>query len=82
MGMIQASDVKELLRDKELMAEIAVAVVEDPNMLDSLANDIAEEIDEEMENAPELRKQIIDAAMALPEFRKELASKIVDEDDD
>ena len=82
MGMIQASDVKELLRDKELMSEIAVAVVEDPNMLDSLANDIAEEIDEEMENAPELRKQIIDAAMALPEFRKELASKIVDEDDD
>ncbi len=82
MGMIQASDVKELLRDKELISEIAVAVVEDPNMLDSLANDIAEEIDEEMENAPELRKQIIDAAMALPEFRKELASKIVDEDDD
>ena len=82
MGMIQSSDVKELLRDKELMSEIAGAVVEDPNMLESLADDIAGEIDEEMENAPELRKQIIDAAMALPEFRKKLASKIIEEDDD
>jgi hypothetical protein len=81
MGIIQASDVKDLLRDKELMSEIAGAVVEDPNMLEALADEIAEEIDEEMENAPELRKQIIDAAMALSEFRKKLASKLVEDDD-
>ena len=37
MGLIQASDVGRMLEDPELMTEIAQAVVESPDALDTLA---------------------------------------------
>ena len=44
MGIVQASDLKGLLDDEELMADIADAVVETPGVLEALAGDIAEEL--------------------------------------
>ena len=64
----------------ELAAEIAEAVVDDREALESLADDIAEEIGEEIETVPELRMQIIKAAMATPDFKKILTGKIFDDD--
>ena len=66
MGIVQASDLKGLLDDEELMADIADAVVETPGVLEALAGDIAEELEEEMNNAPALRKRIVGAALASP----------------
>ena len=80
MGLIQAEDVKGLLEDPELMEVIADAVVETPGVLESLADDIAEELEDEIENAPQFRKKILNAAMANPEFRKQLAVKIIEDD--
>lgn len=82
MGIVQASDLKGLLDDEELMADIADAVVETPGVLEALAGDIAEELEEEMNNAPALRKRIVGAALASPEFKKTLAAKLVSEMDD
>jgi len=82
MGIIQSSDIRSLLQDPELTTEIAKAVAEDAEALDSLANDIAGEIEGEMGNSPDLRKKILEAAMAKSDFKRRLAMAIVNGDDD
>ncbi len=79
MGLITDSDVKRLIEDKELMAEVAKAMVEDPKAMDDLAEDIADKLEDELEDNAELRKQIVDAAVANPEFKKRIVKKLADE---
>ena len=80
MSLIQEEDVTRLLQEPELMTEIAKAVVDTPGVMEQLADDVAEELEEQIENAPEFRKLIMDAAIASPEFSKLLAAKLVDDD--
>ena len=77
MGLIEENDVKKLLDDKQLVTEIANAVVEDPGGNESLADDIAEALSDELEDAPTLRAAIIDAAMSNEEFKKKIVVKLV-----
>ena len=79
MGLITDSDVKKLIEDKELMAEVAKAIVEDPKAMDDLADDIADKLEDELEDNPELRRQIVDAAVVNPEFKKRIVKKLADE---
>jgi hypothetical protein len=81
MGLIEASDVSKLLSDPEMASEMAKAVLETPGVMETLADDIAEDLGDELDNAQEFKKQIVDAAMANPEFRKRLALKLVEDDD-
>ena len=59
MGLIDEADVRKLLQDPELMADVAKAVVEDPEAMDGMAEDIADELSEQMEDDPELRRKIV-----------------------
>ena len=61
------------------MTEAAKAIAEDPQTMDSLAEDIASEMEDELEDNQEIRKQIVDAAMANPEFKKKIAVKLTEE---
>ena len=67
------------MQNKELMAEVANAIVADPDTMDELASDIAEKLEDELEDNPELRSQIVDAAVSSPEFKKKIAAKLADE---
>ena len=79
MGFITDSDVKQLAENKELMAEVAKMLVEDPEAMDDLADDIADKLEDELEDSPELRRQIVDAAVANPEFKKRIVKKLAEE---
>ena len=79
MGFIQDADVKGLIDNKELMAEVAKTLVEDPETMDNLADDIADKLEDELEDNPELRRQIVDAAVVNPEFKKRIVKKLADE---
>ena len=79
MGFITDSDVQKLMEDKELMTEVAKAIVEDPEAMDNLADDIADKLEDELEDNPELRRQIVDAAVVNPEFKKRIVKKLADE---
>ena len=80
MGLdINASDVRKLLDDPNLKADIANAVLEDPGAMDDLAEDIADELEDELEDDPELKKQIIETAMANPEFKKKVMRELIDD---
>ncbi len=75
MGFIQDTDVRGLMDNKELMAEVAKMLVEDPETMDDLADDIAGKLGDN----PELRKQIVDAAVASPEFKQRIVKKLAEE---
>ena len=79
MGFIQDTDVRGLMADKELMADIAKTLVEDPEAMDNLAEDIADKLGDELGDNPELRKQIVDAAVESPEFKKRIVKKLADD---
>lgn len=81
MGLIEASDVSKLLSDPEMASEMAKAVLETPGVMETLADDIAEDLEDELDHASEFKEQIVDAAMANPEFRKRLALELVGDDD-
>ena len=79
MGFVKEADVQRLMQNKDLMAVVAAASVEDPDTMDDLANDIADKLEDELEDNPELRSQIVDAAVSNPEFKKKIAAKLADE---
>jgi len=76
MGLIEASDVRKLLQDEAFISEVAQAVVEDPENMDSLADDIADKFSDELEDDPVLRQKIVDLAVASPEFKKRIVKKL------
>ena len=79
MGFIQDTDVRGLMENKEFMAEVAKTLVEDPEAMDNLADDIADKLGDELGDNPELRKQIVDAAVASPEFKQRIVKKLAEE---
>lgn len=79
MGFLEETDVRKLLQDPELMADIAKAVVEDPEAMDDLAEDIADKLSDEMEDDSELRRKIVQAALASPDFKKKIIRKLVED---
>ena len=79
MGFTEKGDVRKLMQDSKLMTEIAKAVVEDPETLDSVADDIAEKLSDELEDDPVWRQKIVQAAMASPDFKKKIIRKLVDD---
>ena len=79
MGFIQEADVRKLLQDQQLMTEIAKAVVEDPTTMEDLAGDLADKLSDELEDDPELRRHIVEAAVASPDFKKRIVRKLVED---
>ena len=79
MGFIEKADVRKLLQDPELRAELAKAIVEDPKAMDDLADDIADKLSDELEDDPDLRKHIVEAAVASPEFKKRVVRKLAED---
>ena len=79
MSLTEKTDVRRLLRDPELRTEIAKALVDDTEFMDSLADDIAGELSEELENDPEMLKDIVDVAVASPQVKQRIVKKLVEE---
>ena len=79
MGLIQESDVGRILQDPVLMAEVVSALVEDSDTMDTLADDIADKLSDALGDDSEMRKRLVDAAMANDHFKKKLVTKLVDD---
>ena len=79
MGVIEKGAVRELLQDPELVTAIIKAVIEDPEAMDDLAEDIADKLSDELEEDPELMRKVVEAAMASPEFKKRVIKELVED---
>ena len=82
MGFIKDADIEKLMQNDELINEVAKGLVENPDTLDSLVDDIAEKLEDELDTNSVLRQKVVDAAVSNEEFRKKVVAKLADELDD
>ena len=79
MGLVSESDVGRLLSDDGFMDQVVAGLVEDSTTMDSLAEDIADKVQDALEDNSELRQRLISAAVTNEAFKKKLISKLVDD---
>ena len=73
---LNESDVRQILQDSALMDQIVKSVMEDPVTLDRLAEEIADELSDVLEDYPSFRTKIIESAMGNKTFTKRIAEKL------
>ena len=79
MGIIQESDVGSVLADQAFMEQVVAGLVENSSTMDSLAEDIADKLEEAFENNADLRQRLVSAAIANEAFKQKLVNKLVEE---
>ena len=79
MGMIQESDVSKVLADQDFMSQVVSGLVEDSATMDSLADEIADKVQDSLENDSNLRQQLVGAAMSNDAFKRKLVDKLIQE---
>ncbi len=79
MGLIQEADVGRLLNDEKLMAQVVSGLVEDSATMDSLADDIADKVQDALEGDTEWRHRLIDAAISNEAFKRRVVDKLISE---
>ncbi len=81
MGLIQESDVGRVLADQAFMEQVVSGLVEDSSTMDSLADDIADKLEEAFENDADLRQRLVSAAISNEAFKGKLVNKLIEEMD-
>ena len=79
MGLIQESDVGKLMQDQQLMEAVVSGLVEDSGTMDTLADDIADKVQDALSDDPELRQKLISAAVSNDVFKRKLITKLISE---
>ena len=79
MGLIQEADVGRLLNDEKLMAQVVSGLVEDSATMDTLADDIADKVQDALEGDTEWRNRLIDAAISNEAFKRRVVDKLISE---
>ena len=79
MGFIKDSDIERLMENEELITDVAKGLVEDPDTMDTLVSDIADKLEDELDNNGALRQKIVEAAVANEQFRKKVVAKLAGE---
>ncbi len=79
MGLIQESDVSRLMQDQGLMDSLITGLVEDSSTMDSLADDIADKVQDALEDDSDMRQRLVSAAVANEAFKRKLINKLIEE---
>ena len=77
MGLIQESDVGKLMQDDQLMDQVVAALVEDTQTMDNLADDIADLVQDSLQDDPLMRQKLVAAAIANEAFKRRLVTKLI-----
>ena len=72
-------EVTTFLKDKRLIGEVVKRVVSNRETLDELAEDIADDLSDAIENDPTIKKQIVAAAMKDPRFKEKVVQELAKE---
>ena len=79
MGLIQESDVGRVLADPAFMEQVVSGLMENSSTMDSLADDIAGQIEAALENDSDLRQRLVAAAVSNEAFKQKLVHKLIEE---
>lgn len=74
-------DIKKLVAQKFVQREkwmdgVIKTVVDDPEAMDDLAKQVGDKLGDVLGDDPNFKKQIIDAALTSPEFKKRIVIKL------
>ena len=76
---VDKNEVRKLLEDPALVEEIAKGVMEDPEALGNLAEEIADELSVVLKDDPDFRAKIIQSAKGNNTIKERLIRKLAEE---
>lgn len=76
MGFLKKGDAQKYLRDSNLFDDIVNRVVTDPKMLTDLADEVADHLEDILEDDGAIRDRILAAAVGSEEFRNRVVEKL------
>ncbi len=76
---INKLDVQKSVQHKKWMGGVIKRVARDPEAMDDLAKQVGDKLGDVLEEDPNFKKKIIDAALASPEFKKRIVVKLIKE---
>ncbi|MCH7685146.1 MAG: hypothetical protein IH899_00435 [Planctomycetes bacterium] len=80
MGFLQEGDAEKFLKNSKIVDEIVNNVVKDPRMVNDLADEVADQLEDLIEEDGGLMNKILSAASENKEFRnrvvKQLSTKL------
>ncbi len=79
MGMVQESDIGMVLADQAFMEQVVSGLVEDSGTMDTLADEIADKVQDALESDSALRQRLVSAAISNEAFKQKLVSKLIEE---
>lgn len=79
MGLIQESDLGKVLADESFMDQIVSGLVEDSPTMDSLVDDIADKVQDALQDDSNLRQRLVSAAISNEAFKQKLVTKLIEE---
>jgi len=72
------AEARKLWEDKNFMGEVVRGTLADPQVLEDLADSVADEISDVIEDDPAYTQGIIEAAKKEPRFRKLVVKSLID----
>ena len=79
MGMVQESDIGMVLADQAFMEQVVSGLVEDSGTMDTLADEIADKVQDALEGDSALRQRLVSAAISNEAFKQKLVNKLIEE---
>ena len=79
MGMVQESDIGMVLADQAFMEQVVSGLVEDSGTMDTLADEIADKVQDALESDSALRQRLVSAAISNEAFKQKLVNKLIEE---
>ena len=79
MGLIKEGDVGRLLQEPALMDDVVKGLVEDSKTMETLADDIADKLQDALEEDPDMRRRLVDAAVTNEVFKRKIINKLIED---
>ena len=82
MSNLTTNEISTFLQDEEFTNEVIKQAVANPEVVEDLAEDIADELSGLMEDDPQFRHRLVTEALKRDEFKQQVIDKLVEEIND
>ncbi len=82
MSNVTTNEISTFLQDEEFTNEVIQQAVANPEVIEDLAAEIAEELSELVEDDPQFRHRLVTEALKRDEFKQQVIDKLIEEIND
>lgn len=79
MSNLTAYEISTLLQDEKFMNKVIDEALARPDVMEELAEDIADELSDLMEDDPRMQRQLVGQALKSDSFKKQVIEKLIEE---